>query len=254
MKVLVTGAAGHIGKNLVKAIHQDYELVLTDIKQDDELKEYGHFQQADLALLEDVAKLAEGVDAIVHLGGIATESTYEQINRNNFNGTYHVYEAAKKHGVKRIVFASSNHAVGFHPINQSIGPEAPHLPDTYYGASKAFAENLANMYHLKHAIETASLRIGSYLEKPAEHRNLNTWISVRDMNQLIVRCLEADKIATSVFYGVSSLHNAYFDNRDAAKIGYNPEDNPEDYRSEIENVKLENVTDYIGGVFTNFGR
>jgi uronate dehydrogenase len=254
MKVLVTGAAGHIGKNLVKAIHQDYELVLTDIKQDEELDKLGLFQQADLAVLEEVEQLAKGVDAIVHLGGIATESTYEQINRNNFNGTYHIYEAARKHGIKRIVFASSNHAVGFQPINQSIGPDASHLPDTYYGSSKAFGENLANMYHKKHGIETASLRIGSYLEKPSEHRNLNTWISVRDMNQLIVCSLETEQIGTSVFYGVSSLHNDYFDNRDAAKIGYDPEDNPEDYREEIENVKMENVTDYIGGMFTNFGR
>jgi uronate dehydrogenase len=254
MKVLVTGAAGHIGKNFVKATHQKYKLVLTDIKQDEELKQFGHFLQADLAVPEQVDELVKNVDAIVHLGGIATESTYELINRNNFNSTYHIYEAARKHGIKRIVFASSNHAVGFQPINQSIGADALHMPDTFYGASKAFGENLANMYYQKHGIETASLRIGSYLEKPAEHRNLNTWISVRDMNQLIVCCLEADQISTNVYYGVSSLYNDYFDNRDAALIGYDPQDNPEDFRDEIENVKLENVTDYIGGVFTNFGR
>ncbi|MFS0561566.1 NAD(P)-dependent oxidoreductase [Terribacillus sp. 179-K 1B1 HS] len=254
MKSLITGAAGHIGKNLAKAIYRKYDLVLTDVKEDEELHRYGHFIQADLANAQETEQLMDGIDAIVHLGAIATESTYEKIQKANFDSTFHIYEAARKHGIKRIVFASSNHAVGFHPINQSIGPDAPHLPDTFYGASKAFGENLANMYHKKHGIETASLRIGSYLEKPAEHRNLNTWISVRDMNQLIVRCLEADRIGTSVFYGVSSLHNDYFDNRDAAKIGYAPEDNPEDYREKIENVKLENVTDYIGGMFTNFGR
>jgi uronate dehydrogenase len=235
-RVLITGAAGAIGKVLRAALRGAYpKLRLTDIAP---LGEPLVGEEVVTANLEDIAaceKLMEGVDCVVHLGGVSFEDTWEKILPANIVGCYNVFEAARRQQVKRVVFASSNHAVGFHRRERFIDVHAVPRPDTRYGVSKVFGEAVGRLYADKYGLSVANLRIGTFRnpDRPDNARQLLTWISHRDMVQLVRRCIDHPDYHYVVIYGVSNNTRSRWDNTDAKFIGYRPEDDSEIYAQEI---------------------
>lgn len=250
MKVLLTGAAGSIGTVLREGLAEKYDLRLSDV-QDMNVE---NFVRADLTKFDEVLKAVEGVDAIIHLGGIPNEHSYDMIRAVNMDGTYHVYEAARQAGVKRVIFASSIHAVGFYPRDQAnkIGPDVPVRPDTFYGISKVFGEAMGRLYWDKHGVETAALRICSFLPRPRERRNLSTWFSHGDTVRLVSACLDTPELGFKILAGISANTRAWMTSEGWAEVGYQPQDNAEDYAAEVEHVHGDEddiVEQRQGGVF-----
>ena len=184
-------------------------------------------QSAVHALLQDV-------DAVVHLGGVSVEGPFEPILQANIIGMHHLYEAARKHGVKRIVFASSNHVTGFYRQDEVIDARMPMRPDGHYGLSKAFGENLAQFYFDRYGLETVSLRIGSSFPEPKDRRMLATWMSYDDLERLVVSSLTAPVVGHTVIYGASDNTTSWWDNTPARHIGYRPQDSSERFRATVE--------------------
>ena len=203
-KVLITGAAGGIGTRLRKLLKGVYpEIRISDIKKPADLRADEDFVQADLADMAQVEKAVAGIDGIVHLGGFSVEGPWETILNANIVGCYNLFEAARKAGVKRVVFASSNHAVGFYPRRRKIGIDEPVRPDSRYGVSKAFGEALGAMYAYKHGMRVTCLRIGNVADAPIDLRRLSIWLHPEDLVQLIRIGLEHPDIRNEIFYGAS---------------------------------------------------
>lgn len=234
-RLLLTGAAGGLGRELrVRLKRYCDTLRLSDIA---ELGAAGPGEELQPAALEDraaVLSLLDGVDAVVHLGGISTEHPFDAILQANIVGTYNVYEAARRQGVKRIVFASSNHVTGFYRQDEVIDTRVPVRPDGYYGLSKAFGENLAQFYWDRWGLETVSLRIGSSFPEPKDRRMLATWMSYDDLERLVVAGLTAPQVGHTVIYGMSDNATSWWDNTAARHIGYRPQDSSERYRAAVE--------------------
>lgn len=184
---------------------------------------------ADLSDLAAVEHVMRDMDAVVHLGGISIEDSWDSLLPANIVGTYNVYEAARRAGVKRVVYASSNHVVGFHRRTQTVGVDAPMRPDSRYGVAKVFGEALGRMCADKHGIETVSLRIGQFRPIPTNTRMLSLWISPADMVRLVQCSLDADNVHFEVVYGISANTRAWYENPGAVRIGYAPRDNAENY-------------------------
>ena len=178
--------------------------------------------------------LLQGVSAVVHLGGISTESAFEDLVPANIVGTYHVYEAARLQGVRRIVFASSNHVTGFYSQGQTVHPQMPMRPDSYYGVSKAFGESLAQFYFDRYGLETVSLRIGSCFPEPEDRRQLASWLGYDDLERLVLAALSAPVVGHSVLYGVSDNRQGWWDNASARHIGFRPRDSADAWRQALE--------------------
>jgi len=175
----------------------------------------------------------QGCDAVVHLGAKATEGKWNEVLQSNIVGTYNIYEAARRCGVKRVVFASSIHTVGYYERNQTIDARVSTKPDRLYGISKTFGENVASFYFDKFGIESVSLRIGSCYAEPADRRHLITWLSFRDFRQLVIRSLGAPRVGHLISYATSNNDQSFWDNRLASILGYKPQDNAEDYRDKV---------------------
>lgn len=234
-RILITGAAGNIGAVLREGLRGRYPVVrVTDraalgpAQPGEEVVD--GLDLADLAGLEAAMK---DVDAVVHLAGTPVEQPWEPILANNIVGLHNTYEAARRQGVKRIVFASSNHTIGFHPRGRHIDETVPVRPDGRYGASKVFGEALGRLYADKHGMEIVNLRIGSFQPKPLNVRMLNTWLSHRDAVHLVDVCLRAAGIHFEIIYGVSANSRNKWHDSLAARIGYQPQDNAEEYAAEI---------------------
>jgi uronate dehydrogenase len=178
--------------------------------------------------------LVAGVQAIVHLGGVSTEGPLAPILEANIVGVCNLYEAARRHGVARIVFASSNHVTGFYRQDEVIGPADPMRPDGHYGLSKAFGENVARFYFDRYGIESVCLRIGSSFPEPKDRRMLATWLSYDDLERLVVASLTAPVVGCSIVYGMSDNTTTWWDNTSAAHIGYRPRDSSEPFRASLE--------------------
>lgn len=224
-RILITGAAGKLGRHLratLKPIARN--LRLTDIAFMEPAGEAEETLQADLADGEAVADMMNGVEAVVHLGGIIVERPFPEILRANIEGVYNVFEGARRAGVKRIVYASSCHAVGMYRRDERLDSTALHRPDSFYGLSKAFGEDLARLYYDKHAIEAACLRIGSCYDDPFDERMLATWLSRGDLTRLVTACLSAPYLGYAVLYGMSANSRTWWDNSGVDYIGYRPED------------------------------
>ncbi|AZM52563.1 NAD-dependent dehydratase [Streptomyces sp. WAC 01529] len=229
--VLLTGAAGGLGtlmRGLLPAY--GYDLRLLDMRGIE--GEPGAIT-ADLADREALREAVRGVDAVLHLAGISLESGFDKILKANIEGTYHLYEAAREEGVRRIVFASSNHAVGFTPRPRGDDPlipvDTPHRPDTFYGLSKAFGEDLAQLYWDKHGIETVSVRIGSCFPEPTNVRMLSVWMSPADGARLFHAALTAEDVGHTVVHGSSANTRLWWDLSSARALGYEPRDDSERY-------------------------
>jgi uronate dehydrogenase len=234
-RLLLTGAAGGLGRVLRPRLSR-----LCDVLRVSDIAELGPaaaHEEVVPAPLEDkpaVLALLQGVDAVVHLGGVSTEHPFETVLPANIVGTYHVYEAARLAGTRRIVFASSNHVTGFYRQDQTITPQVPVRPDGYYGLSKAFGENLAQFYFDRHGIETVSLRIGSSFAEPRDRRMLATWLSFDDLERLVVAALTAPAVGHTVIYGMSDNRLTWWDNTSARHVGYRPLDSSEPFRAGVE--------------------
>jgi uronate dehydrogenase len=207
---------------------------------------------ADLADIAALEKAARGVDCIVHLAGVPREGAWDAILPNNVIGTYNLFEAARVAGVKRVVFASSNHVIGYYRATQKVGISEPERPDSRYGVSKAFGEALGRMYADKYGLEVACLRIGSFRARPEDARQLATWISHRDMVELARCCIDAAAFHFLVLYGVSNNTRNRWQNPHAAQVGYRPLDNAEQYASELKSNAPragDPAADFHGGAF-----
>lgn len=191
-----------------------------------------------------VDRLLEGVDVLIHFAGTSVERPLPEIIENNLRGLVEVYEGARRQGVKRIVFASSNHAIGMYPVTEHLSLDCELRPDGFYGLSKVWGEALARMYWDKHGIESVCVRIGSCIEKPTEFRHLSTWLSHDDLMQIIERSIDVPDIGYIVVWGASANTRSYWNNDGAARLGYRPKDNAEDYAEEI--LKKPNPLDAIG--------
>ncbi|GEM45937.1 NAD-dependent epimerase/dehydratase family protein [Deinococcus cellulosilyticus] len=231
--VLITGASGNIGTVLHDGLSADFRLRLTDVKPVEFLRDGEEQVLCDLRDFDHVLQAMEGMDAVVHLGGIPHEAPFEDILAVNIIGTRNVYEAARLQGVKRVVFASSNHAIGFEPMDSFPDSSALFRPDTHYGISKVFGESLGRMYHDRYGLEVVCQRIGTFAETPTEMRHLCTWISFRDMVQLTRVCLNHPNPGFAIVYGLSGNTRNFADNRLAEQMGYHPQDNAEAFLSEL---------------------
>ncbi|MBD9725472.1 NAD-dependent epimerase/dehydratase family protein [Streptomyces caniscabiei] len=233
--VLLTGAAGGLGtlmRDLLPA--HGYELRLMDLLP---VQGAPDAITADLADKDAVREAVRGVDAIIHLAGISLEASFEKILRANIEGTYNLYEAARAEGVPRVVFASSNHAVGFTPRPGDGDPlipvDTPHRPDTFYGLSKSFGEDLAQLYWDKHGLETVSVRIGSCFPEPTSVRMLSLWMSPADGARLFHAALTAEHVGHTVVYGSSANTRLWWDLSSARALGYDPQDDSEPYAEKL---------------------
>jgi uronate dehydrogenase len=232
--ILLTGAAGALGTWLRPHLIARFgALRSSDIAPIGPALEGEEIVQCDLGDGAAVEALVVGTRAIVHLGGISREDTFDRILHANFHGTYNVYDAARRARVDRIVFASSNHAIGFHKAGDVLDATALQRPDTLYGVSKAFGEDLARYYVDKFAMDIACLRIGSATPEPGNIRALSTWLSYPDLLRLIEACLVAPRFGYAVLYGASNNDNAWWDNRLMAHIGYRPQDNAARWRPRL---------------------
>lgn len=254
-RVLITGAAGGIGTHLRKLMKPLYpELILSDIDEPKGLGADETFVAANLNDLAAVEALCEGVDGIVHLGGISGEAVWESILNSNIVGCYNLFEAARRKGVKRIVFASSNHAVGFYPRSQTIAHDVTLRPDSRYGVSKAFGEAVGAMYAYKHGIGVTCLRIGNVGPEPIDERRLAIWISPEDLVQLVRIGLERADLVFEVMYGISDNARAWFDNQRAVELGYRPTGQSESFAATVLAAEAGAAPDppgdyYQGGTF-----
>jgi uronate dehydrogenase len=230
-RVLLTGAAGGVGQRLRRLLPPAYpDLILSDIVTPPDLVPGERFVAADLADLSQVEAVVDGVEGIVHLGGRSVEGPWETILQANIVGCYNLFEAARRKGVKRVVFASSNHAVGFYPRHRRIGTDVSVRPDSRYGVSKVFGEALGALYADKHGLRVLCLRIGNVLEQPADRRRLAIWLSPEDLLQLVRIGLEHPDLRYEIFYGASLNERAWWDNARAYAYGYRPTGRAEDHR------------------------
>ena len=258
-RLLLTGAAGGLGRELRRRLPAHCEILrVSDIAPLGDAAPREEVRPADLAEADAVLALLDGVDAVVHLGGVSTEQPWEAILPANIVGTYHLYEAARRQGVRRVVFASSNHVTGFYRQDEVIPAGAPPKPDGLYGLSKAFGEDLAQLYFDRHGIETVSLRIGSSFEKPRDRRMLHTWMSFDDMERLVLAALTAKEVGHSIICGVSANPHVWWDNAPAAHIGYVPRDSSAPFVDEIEHATppgdpADPAVIYQGGAFVKQG-
>ncbi|OAF11308.1 NAD-dependent epimerase/dehydratase family protein [Bradyrhizobium neotropicale] len=254
-RILMTGASGGIGSSLRKLLPPIYPgLLLSDIKPPKDLSPNEKFKAADLSDLAQCEAICEGVDGILHFGGYSVEGSWEDILQANIIGGYNLFEAARKKGVKRVIFASSNHAVGFYPRHHKIGTDVTPRPDGRYGVSKVFGEAVGALYADKHGLKVTCLRIGNFGEMPLDHRRLAIWLKPEDLVQLCRIGLEHPDIHFEIFYGASLNERAWWDNHRAYEFGYRPTGRAEDFwqhaMDEQAKLKPDPVGDYYqGGAF-----
>jgi uronate dehydrogenase len=245
--VLVTGAAGGIGTRLRKLFKGIYpQIRWSDLRPPSDLASDEMFVQADLADLLQVENMVRGVEGIVHLGGLSIEHSWDAILNANIVGCYNLFEAARRQKVKRIVFASSNHAVGFYPRKRKIGVDEPLRPDSRYGVSKAFGEAMGALYAFKHGLRVTCLRIGNFADAPADHRRLAIWLNPDDLVQLIRIGLEHPGIRYEIFFGVSDNERSWCDNEPAFRYGYRPTGRAEEFVASALAAQKELPIDRIG--------
>lgn len=233
--ILITGAAGRLGtelrrglKPLARKLRLAARAPITDLSPNEESVAF------DLADADAVMEAAKGVQAIVHFGGAPTERPWTEILSSNIVGSYNIYEAARKQGVRRVVYASSVHAIGYHKLEDHIDAAAPHRPDGLYGLSKCFVEDLGRLYWDKFGIESVALRIFSSFPEPTDRRHLWSWLSFDDCNRLTAAALTAPRVGFTVSFGISDNREKPVDNRLAGHLGYLPQDNTERFRAGME--------------------
>ena len=257
--ILMTGAAGGLGLAMRERLKANCDVLRLSDREATRAT-LGAAQPgeeivlADLARADEVEAAVQGCQAIVHFGGISTEGPFEPILQANILGLYNLYEAARKHGVRRIVFASSNHVTGYYRQSDTITPAHPARPDSLYGVSKAFGEDLSSMYFDRYGIETACVRIGSSFPEPKDRRMLASWLSYDDLHRLVVACLSTPVLGHTILFGMSNNAVRWYDNSSAQHVGFVPQDSSDVFKEAVYARTPEpDVTDpsvqYQGGGF-----
>ena len=254
-RLLLTGAGGNLGQELRPRLKAYCDVLRVSHRRDLGPAAAGEeVQTASLEDAEHMLSLLDGVSAVVHMGGVSTEQPWAPILAGNIVGMVNLYEAARLKGVKRIVFASSNHVTGFYRQDEVVNTRMPPKPDGFYGLSKAFGEDLAQLYWDRWGIETVSLRIGSSFTEPRDRRMLATYLSYDDLERLVVAALTAPIVGHSIIYGMSDNQTTWWDNTHAKHIGYRPQDSSDVFRHDVEARqqtidKQDPAAIYQGGAF-----
>lgn len=264
MTVLLTGAAGRIGT----ALAQRLPALGWDVRSFDRVPTDDGLV-GDVTSPDDLDAAMTGVDAVVHLAGQPTEAPWPVVRDANIEGTFQLFEAARRHGVGRVVYASSNHAVGFTPlgtgsagdvIRDHLGPadlipgDTSPRPDTLYGASKVFGEALGRYYVDRYGLRVACLRIGTFAEVPEHRRTLSTWLSPGDCARLVDACLRAPELTYALLWGISANRRRTWSLDEAIALGYRPEDDAEAYADSIADDEVPHPSDaFVGGGYTSPG-
>ncbi|NTH16592.1 NAD(P)-dependent oxidoreductase [Agrobacterium rhizogenes] len=255
MKILITGAAGEVGTGLRRELAGRFDFRLFDLKTDTLKPSIGEIVQGSISDPNVLEQAMSGVDGVIHLAGCTTDAGIEDQIEGNVRGAFNVFEAARRCGVERVVFASSHHVVGYYPRNRRIGVDTLLRPDSRYGLTKAFGEQAGALYADKYGLRVLCIRIGRAYEKPEDRRRLSIWTSWRDLAQLVAIGLEHPGLRYAVVYGVSGNDRTFFDNSSAFALGYRPKDNAETYAAEILSGSQEDHdlvgTHAIGGHFAN---
>ncbi|TDG06238.1 NAD(P)-dependent oxidoreductase [Paraburkholderia guartelaensis] len=260
-KVALTGAAGQLGTVLRKGLLERGVNLRSAAgsKPLEPLVAGEDVMHGDLRDPAVVDRLLDGVDVLIHMAGTSVERPLPEIIENNLRGLVEVYEGMRRHGTKRMLFASSNHAIGMYPVEEKLTLDCAFRPDGFYGLSKAWGESLARLYWDKHGIETVNVRIGSCLPRPTEFRQLSTWFGHEDLFHLVDRVINVDEIGFAVVWGVSNNTRSYWiqegANDDAKRLGYEPKQNSEDWAAEIlaqQNPLDATAQRYQGGSFASF--
>jgi uronate dehydrogenase len=251
--ILITGAAGDVGTHLRRELAAKYQIRASDLRNLREKFKDQQFVRADISKMADALRITRGVDAIVHLGGYSVEGPWEGILNANIIGCYNVFEAARRNGVKRILFPTSNHATGFYRRDQTIDHRVYPKPDSRYGVSKVFGEALASLYADKYGMQMFCMRIGNVNAVPIDKRRLSILFTPRDLAQLVTIGIEHPGIRFEIVYGVSKNKRSWYDNSNAYRLGYKPQDDAETFAADI--LRRERPGDpvaerYQGGVFT----
>ena len=231
--VLITGASGDVGTHLRRELAQKYRIRASDLRDPKETFKGQKFVRADISKFSDALRITKGVDAIVHLGGYSVEGPWEGILSANIVGCYNAFEAARRNGVKRILFPTSNHAVGFYRRDRTIDHHVYPKPDSRYGVSKVFGEALASLYADKYGMQMFCMRIGNVNPVPIDRRRLSILFTPRDLAQLVTIGIEHPDIRFEIVYGISGNKRAWYDNSNAFRLGYKPQDDSESFAAEV---------------------
>jgi uronate dehydrogenase len=251
-RLLITGAAGVLGQQMRVRLKGVADVIrFSDALPMDPAGASEEVMVCDLADATAVEKLCEGVDAILHLGGQATEAPWPRIMQSNISGAINLWEGARKAGVTRVLFASSNHAIGFHRRTARLTEHSPARPDGRYGLSKAFGEDIAYLYAAKYGIAGLCIRIGSCFPEPTTVRMLSTWLSYADFARLVRAGLSASYVY-EIVYGVSRNTRSWWDNSNAYRLGYDPQDDAEVFAPRLQGLPAEDPVSVLfhGGGFT----
>lgn len=246
--VLLTGAAGNIGSALLPRLR---DLGWT-VRAFDRVPVPDGLV-GDLGSTADLDRAMNGVDAVVHLAGIPNEQPWPLLRDANVDGLFNTFEAARRAGVRRVVWASSNHATGFTPVTRELPADAAPRPDTLYGVTKAFGEALARYYVDRYAMQVACLRIGTFADRPNDVRSLSTWLSPDDCARLVDACLRSSALTFAIVWGVSANSRRTWSLAAGAALGYEPRDNAEAYADTLPEPEPDPTDGYVGGGFTSPG-
>ncbi len=246
--VLVTGAAGAIGSALCERLPG----FGWDVRAFDRRPVPGGIV-GDLLSAADLDAAAAGADAIVHLAGQPTEAPWPVVRDGNIEGTFQLFEAARRNGVTRVVYASSNHATGFTPVGRNLPADTPARPDTLYGVSKVFGEALGRYYVDRYELRVACLRIGTFAPRPPDLRSLSTWLSPDDCARLVDACLRSPDLTYAIVWGISGNTRRTWSLDEARALGYQPKDNAEDYATDVPEGEPHPSDVFVGGGFTSPG-
>jgi uronate dehydrogenase len=233
-KIVLTGAAGRLGSYLREPLSKMTDQLVSSDKVSDigKLYEGEKYVSADLANYAEIHALLKDADMVVHFGAHPDEAPFEQLLGPNFIGAYNIWESAFQNKLRRVVYASSIHAVGMYPKTEFIGTDVPHRPDSFYGLAKCFSEDLARMYWEKRGLEAVCLRIISCAQVN-NPRALGTWLSYDDLIHLVERAVDTPITGFSIIYGVSNNDRAGVDNSKAQFLGYRPKDNAEQFAAKV---------------------
>jgi uronate dehydrogenase len=258
-RILITGAAGRLGVELRKGLaHLAQNVRISDRVEMADVLPHEQAVICELGDFDAIMALTRDVDAIVHFGGAATETDFETVLDSNIRGSYHIYEGARKNGVKRVIYASSVHAIGYHELESHIDANAPVRPDSLYGVSKTYVESLSRLYWDKFGIETLNLRIFSSFPEPADRRMMWSWLSYGDCVQYVERGLIAPRVGHTIAFGMSDNRLKPVDDRMAGHIGFQPRDTSEGFRDGLEARTqtpdpMSDKARYLGGWFCALG-
>lgn len=249
-RLLLTGAAGGLGSAMRGRLKGMADVIrVSDIADLGAAGLHEELVQCDLSDRAAVDRLVEGCDGIIHLGGISVEDKFSRIISANILGLHNLYEAARENGMPRILFASSNHTIGFYRQDEFLDDQMPYRPDGLYGVSKCFGEALARLYFDKFGQETALVRIGSCMEKPKNHRMLSTWMSYEDFLSMIGCIFRVPRLGCPVIWGCSDNDGRWWDNSPVSYLGWHPKDNAERFRAEIDASVPRPAADHATAVY-----